>query len=295
MKMGHDGERLCVAMTYYDFASKSDADLHEELGNVKHILADEVQNFQEYPFNTYPFEWWNKLIRMCEDKEDSSFWVFFDNSQKINNKRSVSLRGFQSQKTLNTIIRTTGEIHRFITGQKYMSVNSDVQLGHDFDGEKVDVLVPSTNFVVVDKSAHLMYILISQLYRLIIVDGHSEDCITVLFNDEKERKHNQQMFLRQTNNSCPVRSGQEVSKTGVMFDTIRRYSGEEKGIVIGFCPKYQVSNVQDNNALMVTLCSRAKLKLILILGDEGMAVCFKLAKWKNIKYGDLHAVNNFTM
>jgi hypothetical protein len=179
-----------------------------------------------------------------------------------------------------------------------MSVNADVHLGHDFAGEKVDVLVPSTTLGV-DKLAHLMYILISQLYRLIVVDGHNANRITVLFNvlftGKPQQVDYRKLFLQLIDNTCSVRNGEEVSKNGIVFDTIRRYSGEQNDIIIGFCPEYYPSGFQNNNALMVTLCSRAKLKLILILEDVNMALRFKLANWKNIKYGNLHAVNNFAM
>lgn len=292
--MPHDEEPLCIVMTYYEFARLvvSDENFHRHLGNVKHILADEVQNFEEEP-NESSLDWWYKLTEKWpeDNTEDTSFWVFFNISQRINNKMSVSLRGFP-QKKLNTIIRTTGEIHRFISHHKYMAIPSDLRLGHDFMGEEVEVLVPSPNSVV-GKEEHLMCILISLLHRLIFVSGFDKNRITVLFTNNEKRQIFQDIFLSKTN-GCLIRNGEDVAKEGVVFDTIRRYSGEENDIVIGFCPEFYRSGHQNNNALMVSLCSRAKLRLILIFEDGKMASRFKLSKLTYFEF-DKNVFRNFSL
>lgn len=293
--MPHDMQPFCIVMTYHEFAPlvTSDENFRRHFGNVEHILADEVQNFEEEP-NESSLNWWYKLIeKWPEDNEnESSFWVFFSNSQRINNKRSVSLRGF-AQRKLNTIIRTTGEIHRFISDHKYMAIPSDLSLGHDFMGEEVEVLVPSPNQSAVEKEEHLMCILISLLHSLIVDNGVDKNRITVLFTNNEKRQNFQNIFLSKKN-GCLIRNGEEIAKEGVVFDTIRRYSGEENDIVIGFCPEFYRSVHQNNNALMVSLCSRAKLRLILILKDRNMASRFKLSKLTYFEF-DKNLFCNFSL
>ncbi|XP_031569320.1 schlafen family member 8-like [Actinia tenebrosa] len=300
--MTGDGQSLCIVMTYHEMNSlfKSDAGFNIKLGNIKHILADEAQNFQVGD----SLDWWSKLHALCNDRDCSSFWVFFDLAQKINNNSVVSLKEF-SKKELKTVIRQTRNVHRLITS-KYIEVDPQVKVGHDFDGQRIDVLVPSTSNADCRMELHLMYILISQLHKLIIKDGHHLNDITVLFSDSKQKDFYQNLFVQRTKFSCPIRNGEEVSKNGVVFDTIRRYCGVDANIVIGFCPEYYNSDSQDNNALMTALCSRTKLKLILILKNEEEADNFDLApeklkrqsalvKCASVKFGNIKGVSNFSM
>jgi hypothetical protein len=294
----NDRQPLCIVRNYFKIISlvKSLSRFRGVLAGVKHILVDEVQNYKKNPSRS-PLDWWKKFMGMYNSRDRPSLWVFSDMSQQVIREPCVhaQLKGL-SHRRLNTIIRTTSKIQHFI--QRFTKAVPHVRLGHDFEGEEVEVLVPKRpSSYDVSRPTHLVYILISVLHRLIVNNPFNAECIAVLFTDEREKDVYKPIFLRHTKH-CQVKKGEEVSKCGVVFDTIRCYSGDENNVIIGFCPKYHSgSGFQNNNGLMVSLCSRAKLKLILILEDENNADCFKLTdcmEKRDIEW-DQDAVIDFKM
>lgn len=277
--VGGNREPLCLMYNYFGISSclTSRSRTRKELARVKYILIDECQNFKQKPCSD-PFDWWRKFMKFC-DKRNTNLWIFCDLRQQIIREPCVLERlpdGF-SHHQLNTVIRTTGKIHRFIC-ERFIKDGPRLHLGHDFEGEDVEVLVPKTSSRFKGTSEeHLVYMLISCLKRL-VEKGVDPGTIGVLFTNDKEKNCYQKLFEDRTKH-CQIKNGKDVSKHGsIVFDTIRIFSGDDKDTIIGFCPYFHHgSGFQNNDALMISLCSRAKLKLILVLENEVVASSFGLA------------------
>ncbi|XP_031569316.1 schlafen family member 9-like [Actinia tenebrosa] len=273
--MDGKSEPLCLVYNYYGIIFCLKKKCVDELAGVKHILIDEFQNFKRKSRDIPIIDWWRRFIELYDNKSPPSLWIFSDTSQQIIKGPCVleTLPDGFSQCQLSTVIRTTRKIHRFIF-EKFMKNGPRNHIGHDFDGENVKVLVPRPSRV--SRKVHLVYMLI-HLLKDMVNKGVDPDTIGVLFTDEKEKNLYRKLFDERTR-YCPVKDGKAVSEHGIVFDTIRVFSRGGKDIIIGFCPLFAPnSGFQNKDALMISLCSQAKLKLILILENEKVAHSFGLA------------------
>ncbi|XP_031569312.1 schlafen family member 8-like isoform X2 [Actinia tenebrosa] len=277
-----DGKPEPLCLTYNYFGIISYLRIKHALAGVKHIVIDECQHFKQNPptpQSTGGRYWWEILMDWCDNKNPPSLWIFSDSSQRIFKGPCVldSLPDGFSHRQLSTVIRTTVKIHRFIC-ERFMKNGPLIQLGHNLEGEDVKVLVPNQPEEEEEEEhlVTLVYLLIS-LLKDMVNKGVDPDTIGVLFTDRGEKAFYRKLFDEHTEH-CRVKDGRAVSEHGIVFDTIRDFCGEDKDIIIGFCPHFDPnSGFQNNEALMVSLCSRAKLKLILILEDDQVANSFGLA------------------
>lgn len=275
--MPHDDKPLCKVMNYHQLIECLKFPNHCELVKLQHILADEVHNYKENPETLQLSEpWWRSITRI----EDCTYWFFLDKSQKITTESTVIIPSDVVSRHLTTVIRTTGNIFNFY--KRYIATDtSNVKLGHNIQGSFPEILIPKFQSHQ-EKEKMLQNILLSTLHKLIFYKGFSRNNITVLFTDTKDMERYRKVFLIRAKN-CPIRNGEQRNEDGVIFDTIRRYSGDEKSIVIGFCPRfYHSSRFQDNMALMASLCSRPQLELILVFDSKETALSFQVknGEWK---------------
>lgn len=268
--MSHDDQPLCIVWNYFQCLASVTSGEFKSL-NIRHIVADEIHNFKERP-NLYETlcNWWNRLLEIC-DGEESSCWFFYDLTQQITKEKTVKVPQGIPKRVLKTVIRTTGQIVDF--SKRFIQDTSGITLGHDIQGPKPKILIPKSLHHGSSSERNLVNILLQVLHDLVVTKGHKPSSVSVLFSDDKVRKRYWAIFRKRAPH-CLLRTGDEVHKKGIIFDTIRRYSGDENDIVVGFCPTFNYGRFQDNNALMSSLCSRPRAELILQFDSERTATSF---------------------
>lgn len=248
--------------------------------NFAHIILDEVHNYEAKPSSGYCEGWWEVAM----GNNNCTYWLFLDESQRIPTGVASSVAVGSVSYNLETVVRGTKEIFNFY--KHFIEEDtSNVDFGHDMDGTTPTIHIPEN---LLDDRDKLQKVLLPMLYKLIANEGHSPKDITVLFADNNTAESFRTKFPCLAT-FCSIRTGEQPNSNGVVFESIRRYSGEENSIVIGFCPNYDSNEFSQNNkALMVSLCSRALLQLILVFDSESTALCFLNEGFNNKEIDNLN-------
>ncbi|KAK3749147.1 hypothetical protein QZH41_009815, partial [Actinostola sp. cb2023] len=242
----NDGKPLCKVITYAGLEFNGVYDLSD----VKHVLADE--------FHSCTMEQFQSLRAMVQDQKNQlSVWIFSDHFQKIENDPREYSSHFAEAKMsmlqdfhpyrLTRIIRTTAAIHRFCERYMQTADHSDITLGHDLEGESVRILVP---LIPGRRDERFFHILLQELHEIVNLQGHKAESVTVLFNNDKDIE----IFTPMINeHNWATQNGEDELQPGfITLETVRRYSGNENNVIIGFCsPLFSwTNNFQDNDSFM---------------------------------------------
>lgn len=243
---------------------------------------DEAQNFKDRDGDWYsaaerltkPRE--NSQVEACTDKNRTAnsdlnllerhgfFWVFMDYSQKVHkfNAGLPSIIG-KNNFMMSEITRNSKEIFEYAMhfmngspeGQNVKlpddmaGLRGDVEvsphLGHDYkSGQSVEILK-------CDKE-HLKEKLF-QVLSVIIDSGVSVDDLAVLVGSKQDKPE-------VTANVKPL--SQKIER-GLEVDTVKEFSGLDRGTIIGVDPKVN-SEHADLNKFILSLATRARDKLVII-------------------------------
>lgn len=193
---------------------------------VKHVVLDEVHNFEQ-PRGTE--SWYEKaeyLVQQHDPNRPGYLWCFIDLNQKNHTFPSgiPSIRQRQPEFRLRKVIRNSAKI--FKHAKRYLErdiLNDDVELGHDFVGEGVKMIKYS-------KSETSQLDVLSTTLRKLLKDGYTKGDIAVLFSkkdcipplEEISRKLNLFHWY----------SARDNNSEGLVISTVLKYSGLDRPVVL---------------------------------------------------------------
>lgn len=269
---------ICLVATRLEFLQAK----KDFYSSVRNVIVDEAQNFKDRDGDWYsaaerltkPRE--NSQVEACTDKNRTAnsdlnllerhgfFWVFMDYSQKVHkfNAGLPSIIG-KNNFMMSEITRNSKEIFEYAMhfmnrspeGQNVKlpddmaGLRGDVEvsphLGHDYkSGQSVEILK-------CDKE-HLKEKLF-QVLSGIIDSGVSVDDLAVLVGSKQDKPE-------VTANVKPL--SQKIER-GLEVDTVKEFSGLDRGTIIGVDPKVN-SEHADLNKFILSLATRARDKLVII-------------------------------
>lgn len=269
---------ICLVATRLEFLQAK----KDFYSSVRNVIVDEAQNFKDRDGDWYsaaerltkPRE--NSQVEACTDKNRTAnsdlnflerhgfFWVFMDYSQKVH-KFNAGLPSIIGKKNfmMSEITRNSKEIFEYAMhfmngspeGQNVKlpddmaGLRGDVEvsphLGHDYkSGQSVEILK-------CDKE-HLKEKLF-QVLSGIIDSGVSVDDLAVLVGSKQDKPE-------VTANVKPL--SQKIER-GLEVDTVKEFSGLDRGTIIGVDPKVN-SEHADLNKFILSLATRARDKLVII-------------------------------
>ncbi|KAL2088950.1 hypothetical protein ACEWY4_015849 [Coilia grayii] len=239
-------QNLCQSETRVKFMS-------QDFPEVKHIIVDEAQNFR-----MEDGDWYEKAKGIVG--EDGMFWVFLDYYQK-NHRFSDGLPSLTSQNKveLHKVVRNSAKIlhamqcqmTKVVSGPqfpvtKYLAgIYKKMELSHSFQGTFVCREIPPKKVL-----KHVI-----QLLQHLSSHGHSAGDIAVLFPTQEHLEA--EMFKI----PFPFSHVSEMNPKMMVLDTVRRFSGLERNIVILVNPSVHpyLRDIEAN--FFISAYSRARIRL----------------------------------
>lgn len=251
----------------------------EAFSSVRNVIVDEAQNFKDRDGDWYSAaEQLTKQTSIpgdCVDKKQESnsnfnllerhgfFWVFMDYAQKVHkfNAGLPSIIG-KNNFMMSEITRNSKEIFEY--AMKFMGSPSEKEkvqvfrdkvelpefdtsphLGHDYkSGKSVEILK-------CDKE-HLKEKLF-QVLSTIIDSGVNVDDLAVLVGSKQDKPEVKE----------DVEPVMGRIQRGVEVDTVKEFSGLDRGTIIGVDPKVKADHA-DLDKFILSLATRARDKLVII-------------------------------
>ncbi|XP_066540396.1 schlafen family member 13-like [Hoplias malabaricus] len=258
-------QRICLCETRASFM-KTTADSND---SIKHIIVDEGQNFR-----VEDGDWYKKATHIMQGKH-GVFWIFADYLQRTHTVE-CGLPCLESQEKayLSEVVRNSKNVFRFMsqyidkiadnskfkeaTHLQYMRKN--MKLSHSIEGklEIKDYITPVEPRVV-------------KLVNTLLRTGHSAGDIAVLYSTT-EQLQERLPSLQKESLTFMFGRVEEVDQDKVVLDTIRRFSGLERNIVIVVDPVVHPfqSKIQDN--VLLSAFSRARIRLYVLKTETHSSV-----------------------
>lgn len=234
-------------------------DEHMDFSAVKHIIVDEAQNFR---VEQGKGNWYEKAVQLRA--EGGMFWIFLDYNQKCH-RFPNGLPPLPDQNTvvLHKVVRNSVKVleamkHQMtrITGgpqseitQHLATINSQMKLTHSFQG--VYRTIRSKPNKEVDN--------VLQILRFLCGQGHSPGDVAVLFSTQEQLEAMQVKLI----NRClfPYCRVEEMDPSKMVVDTVRRFTGLERNIVILVNASVHPSLANFEANFLVSAYSRARIRL----------------------------------
>lgn len=236
----------------------------ECFSEVQHIIVGEGQNFR-----AEDGDWIQKARSIV--KENGVFWVFLDYFQQSH----TTLSGLpplpnQNKAYLCTIVRNSKRVSECLKKElddicksSFAKTNQlENHLEHMFS--KLHFIHSFLGSYVVEKMAESKVVpyLQTKLDQL-LDDGWSSKDIAILCSTKKDKL---QLALESKMSGPRIlfTSAEDIDSDAVVLDSIRRFSGLERNIVILINPQAHPSQSQVEKNLLVGAISRARIQLIVI-------------------------------
>lgn len=231
-----------------------------DLSEVQHIIVDEAQNFRIEDGN-----WYQKAKELVGD--EGMFWVFLDYYQK-NHKFQDGLPplGSQSKMKLHKVVRNSAKVmhamrrkmDEVVAGPqtsetKHLAgMHNKMELSHSFPG----------TFHLKAVAPNKVLKTVNQILRLLSSQGHSPGDIAVLF---PTKKHLDEDGFK-IEPTFAFDSVVNMSPRMMILDTVRRFSGLERNIVILVNPSVHSFLEEKEANFLISAYSRARIHLYHVEG-----------------------------
>ena len=218
--------------------------------DVKHVVMDEVHNYEQ-PAGT---ESWHqkarKLVRQHDPHKPGYLWFFIDKCQS-NHTFPTGIPPESEQKpqfTLRKVIRNSRKI--FSHSKDYVpdnDVKNSLEMGHDFEGENVEVICYS-------KSARSQIHVVRETLRRLLEEGYREGDIAILFKK----------------GACipdlpfPSKKATENSSECIVVSSVLMYSGLERPVVVLVDVDDGIIKGRKKNPFIYGAVTRGMVKLVII-------------------------------
>ncbi|XP_076852850.1 schlafen family member 13-like [Brachyhypopomus gauderio] len=255
LKVSIGKQNLCLCDTRSGFMKKDYA-----YTDVFHIVVDEGQNFR-----LEDGDWYVKAKEHVE-RSGGILWVFVDYFQKCHSFRN-GLPSLPNQNNigiayLNKVVRNSkkvfNEMRKILTKIEDES-SEDMSTHLKYMCEKMSY-IPSLegNFHRYTYQPPAMT-QVEKLVQTLLSSGHSPRDITVLFSTRDA----QDSLVGNRNFSFPHGNIEHIDDDVVVMDTIRRFSGLERNIVILVQPAAHPTQTEIEPNLLLIAYSRARIRLYL--------------------------------
>ena len=193
--------------------------LVDQFPDVKHVVMDEVHNYEQDIGTESWHQKARKLVRQHDPDKPGYLWFFIDKCQSSH----TFLTGIppesqqKPQFALRKVIRNSHKI--FSHSKAYVpdnDVKNNIEMGHDFEGEDVKVICYS-------RSAESQVDVVNETLDRLLDEGYRKGDIAVLFK-KKECIPNGLAFH--------YKSATENSSEFIVVSSVLKYSGLERPVVV---------------------------------------------------------------
>ncbi|KAG8587778.1 hypothetical protein GDO81_005781 [Engystomops pustulosus] len=223
---------ICRAMTRERFETN-------EHIKVKHIVADEAQNFRVDKIN-----WYKKAKDICQ-KSNGVFWVFLDYFQSYQ-KEATGLPEHTSQNKylLTQSVRNPESIHKKII-QKMQTLASSKFLKEQI--EQFECCHGIEGFFQERRLLKEEIVrFVSQSCVKYLVDGYTQRDIAILCSKKEAAEEFKALLYKEMERPArkhkilvKFRNAEEITEDGIIVDSVRRFSGME------CCTVFVINNTRD--------------------------------------------------
>ncbi|XP_076149114.1 schlafen family member 13-like isoform X2 [Alosa pseudoharengus] len=249
-------QNLCQCETRFKFM-----DEHMDFSVVKHIIVDEAQNFC---VKKGEINWYEKAQKLIG--EESLFWVFLDYHQKVHvYPDGLPLISKQSKTSLCKVVRNSAKVLKVMQDQMKMITDSPSSMtahlakiqkkmkpSHSFQGDfKIKKAAPGKE---VD--------LVLQILQHLLSQGHTAGHVAVLFSTKEELDAERDKLM--TGFPILFSSVEEINPNKMVLDTVRRFAGLERNIVILVNPSIHPRFALLEPNFLLCAYSRARIRLYVV-------------------------------
>lgn len=212
------------------------------------IIADEGQDFND--------TWWIALLSLLQSPDESLFYVFYDDNQRIYGRHSSYPVPADHHYPLSINCRTTQKIHQEVVQYYSAADRPECKGPPGRDIERVSIVPTGGN------EARMLYEL---LRRLTLSEGITLENIVLLSPVGKDKSR----FRERTKLGSQFRLSWQIDgpplRNTLICCTIFAFKGLERDIVI-LAETDKIQSTAEHEQLIYVAISRAKFHLI-ILGD----------------------------
>ncbi|KAL6478743.1 hypothetical protein MHYP_G00121760 [Metynnis hypsauchen] len=233
----------------------------ENFNSIKHIIVDEGQNFR-----VEHGDWYKKAESLMQGKH-GFFWIFVDYFQRTHTTED-GLPPLTSQETacLYEVVRNSKDVFDAMSdligriadkskcdeAKHLQNMRKNIKLSHHFRGE----LVSLTKCKSVEKE-------VAKIVKRLLQEGHAARDIAVLYSTTENV--NERAYRVTWEGLCvPFGTVGEVDQNKVVLDTIRRFSGLERNIVIVVDPVVHPFQNEIELNFLLSAFSRARIRLYIL-------------------------------
>ena len=184
--------------------------------------------------------------------DEGYLWCFLDRNQ-INHRFKTGIpRDFPQSFRLTRVIRNSTEIFNYAK-----KTAGCVEIGHDFNGEKV-------TFLRYPEGKQIDYLV--EVLTELIREGYSKDDIAVLFGKQQSLQEDHYSAL--SKHFGLIMDAEGNDRDNIVLSTFRKYSGLDRPVVVAVDIISSLTEYSLLNAFLYCVATRAMVKLV-FLEKEG--------------------------
>lgn len=199
----------------------------------------------------------------CDDsKDDGYLWSFLDRNQINHTFKTGIPRNFpQFPHPLRRVIRNSTEIFNYAKTLLSEKAAGRVEIGHDFNGEKV-------TFLRYPEGKQIDYLV--EVLTKLLREGYSKGDIAVLFGKQQSL---QQSLQGDHSSALSKHFGLIVDAEGndhdnIVLSTFRKYSGLDRPVVVAVDIIASLTEYSLPNASLYCVATRAMVKLVFLTREK---------------------------
>ncbi|KFW09275.1 Schlafen family member 13, partial [Fulmarus glacialis] len=259
-------KNICQAVTRAAF-------LKATFDDVKHIIIDEAQNFQDGDGDWYRKAW--TLTSSPHLPEPGFFWIFLDYLQTSHcfSTGLPQATWHDPVESLTKVVRNANSIYRYLKGNMEMIVKNPTLNIPNQRLEKLLCEATCAHAVQgcieiehnLDRNRIAKYV--AERCCTYLKNGYSEKDIAVLCYSDEEVKSYYGILaseMRKSKSNISLRKMEGGLEEHAILDSIRRFSGLERSIVFGIIPQSFPFQEKILRNILVCVASRANLNLHLL-------------------------------
>ncbi|KAM7088369.1 schlafen family member 13-like isoform 1-T2 [Ciconia maguari] len=259
-------KNICQAMTRVAF-------LKAHFNNVKHIIIDEAQNFQDGEG-----DWYNKALSLTSSPdlpEPGFFWIFLDYLQTSHcfSTGLPKATWHDPIESLTKVVRNANSIYGYLKEEMEMVVKHSTL---NIPKQRLENLLHRATCCHAvqgcieikknqDRKGIAKYV--AKHCHEYLKKGYSKKDIAILcYSDEEVKAYSGILIseMRKSKSNISLSKMEKGLEEHAVLDSVRRFSGLERSIVFGIIPQYFPFQDQILSNILVCVASRANLNLHLL-------------------------------
>uniref|UniRef100_A0A4W3JM30 Schlafen family member 14 n=1 Tax=Callorhinchus milii TaxID=7868 RepID=A0A4W3JM30_CALMI len=264
---------LCTCVTRTTFIKE------DPFNKVKHIIADEAQNFRAESPNWYDKAEGIRKNPHTHPNGPGVFWIFMDYFQTSHTSETglPNINEQDPETELTVIVRNAKRIHKF--ARKAMEQIIEIQFGQSdrqhavhlrnlLDASACVHSFPGMLYIEECETRHAIVQYIATKIKDYLKNGYAKKQIAILCSTKADSEFYKPQLEKQLRKIRPIVSlgtADGAPCDWIVLDSIRRFSGLERSIIFGINPKAHASQHEIEPNLMVCLASRAMAQLHLCI------------------------------